>query len=182
MEADRPDHSDLLGARNGDTAAGRALMERHGRSMVRTAWRVLGRYGGSEAEDVVQEAFVAALTTDALPSGDVGAWLRAITVRKGLDWLRKNQRLAEQSLPEPDEAGPEPVAPGSSEDRADVLALRQALGELPAKDRAILLLADVEGRSMAEIAEILGSTRVAVKLRASRARRKLAGMLRGTTT
>jgi RNA polymerase sigma-70 factor (ECF subfamily) len=178
MQADRSDLDDLLGARDGDATAGRALMERHGLSMVRAAWRVLGRYGGTEAEDVVQEAFVAGLTTDALPTGDVGAWLRAITVRKGLDWLRKHQRLAEQALPEPGDAGPEPIAPGSAEDRADLLAMRRALAQLSAQDRAVLLLADVEGRSMAEVAEALGSTRVAVKLRASRARRKLAGMLR----
>jgi RNA polymerase sigma-70 factor (ECF subfamily) len=144
--------------------------------MVRTAWRVLGRYGGTEAEDVVQEAFVAALTTDALPTGDVGAWLRAITVRKGLDWLRVQQRRAEQALPDPGE-GVEPHT-ASSEDPADVLALRAALAALPPTDRAVLLLADIEGHSMAEVAEILDSTRVAVNLRASRARRKLARQLK----
>src|SRR5882672_6327292 len=84
----RSDLDELLAAREGDHAAGRSLVARHGPSMVRTARRVLGRYGTGEEEDVVQEAFVAALTTASLPTGDVGAWLRAITARKALDSLR----------------------------------------------------------------------------------------------
>ena len=68
--------------------------------MVRTAWRVLGSYGDREADDVVQEAFIAALTTPALPAGDVGAWLRAIVARKALDSLRRVRRREEQPWPE----------------------------------------------------------------------------------
>ena len=50
------------------------------------------------------------LTTSALPTGDVGAWLRAITARKALDWLRQDARRRERSLPEPGE--------GAAPDRA----------------------------------------------------------------
>jgi RNA polymerase sigma-70 factor (ECF subfamily) len=146
--------------------------------MVRTAWSVLGRYGGSEAEDVVQEAFIAALTTPALPTGDVGAWLRAITVRKALDWMRRTRRRGEQSLSEVASTGPEPAAAGSPDGALDVLTVRNGLSRLSASDRAVLTLVDLEGRSMAEAAETLGLTRVAVRLRASRARRKLARLLR----
>ena len=145
--------------------------------MLRAAWSVLGRYGGTEADDVVQEALVAALTTQALPHGDVGAWLRSITVRKALDWLRQTGRRGEQPLPDPAEGGLEPQAAGTPEARLDVLTLRKGLAQLSAIDRAVLVLADLEGRSMAEVAQALGSTRVAVKLRASRARRKLARIL-----
>lgn len=172
------DLDDLLRAREGDAEAGRAIWERHGPSMVRTAWRVLGRYGNADAEDVVQESFVAALTTNALPEGDVGAWLRAITVRKGLDWLRRSTRRGEQALPDDLDDGPGAMAAEDAGDPVEALALRRELARLNPVDRAVLLLADVEGRSMAEVAEILGSTRVAVKLRASRARRRLARTLR----
>jgi RNA polymerase sigma-70 factor (ECF subfamily) len=167
----------LLAARDGDHEAGRRLIERHGASMLRTAWSVLGRYGGTEADDVVQEALVAALTTSALPSGDVGAWLRSIAVRKALDWLRQSKRRAEQPFPEPGQGAPEPRAGGNPEAGIDRLTLRKGLAQLSALDRAVLVLADLEGRSMAEVAQIVGSTRVAVKLRASRARRKLARFL-----
>ncbi len=58
----------LLAARDGDHDAGRRMIARHGPSMQRTAWRVLGRFGGNDADDVVQEALISALTTPALPS------------------------------------------------------------------------------------------------------------------
>lgn len=165
----------LLAAREGNHEAGRALMAAYAPSMLKTAWRVLGRYGGSEAEDVVQEAFLAALTTPALPEGDVGAWMRAIAARKALDHFRSTRRRAEQQLGATE-------APGTTQDetaaRDDVLAVREALARLSAKDRALLVLVDLEGHSLAEAAEILGSTHVAVRLRAVRARRKLAALLR----
>jgi RNA polymerase sigma-70 factor (ECF subfamily) len=168
----------LLAAREGEHEAGRILMSRHGPSMVRTAWRVLGRYGGTEAEDVVQEAFLAALTTDALPHGDVGAWLRSIAARKALDSMRRTGRRQEQALPEEQEGETELAAGESPEQaRLDVMTVRRGLALLSASDRAVLTLVDLEGFSMAEAARMLGLTRVAIKLRAVRARRKLAKAL-----
>jgi len=151
--------------------------------MLRTAWRVLGRYRGPEAEDVVQDAFVAALTTRALPTtGGVGGWLRSITVRKALDSLRGSTRRSEQPFPDAADSELDLSHADSAERRLEIIRLRRALSELTPLDRAVLILADVEGRSMAEVAEVLGSTRVAVKLRASRARRRLARSLKGSDT
>jgi RNA polymerase sigma-70 factor (ECF subfamily) len=173
------DSDDLLAAREGDQRAACRLVEGHGKSMVRTAWRVLGSHGTREADDVVQEAFIAALTTRALPTGDLGAWLRAITARKALDALRRTGRRAEDPLPEADGEGRQLEAPDELGGRLDVLTVREALRTLSPKDRAVLTLVDLEGRSMAETAAALGLTRVATKLRASRARKKLARLLRG---
>ena len=173
----KSDLDELLAARDGDQRAGEALVRKHGRSMVRTAWRVLGRYGGTEADDVVQEAFIAALTTGALPEGDVGAWLRSIAARKALDAMRRTGRRKEDALPDPEE-GHELSAGVDLEGRLDVMTIRHGLAQLSAKDRAVLTLADLEGYSMAEVARALGSTEVAIKLRASRARRKLAKLLK----
>ena len=64
------------------------------------------------------------------------------------------------------------------EGRMDVLTLRKAVATLSASDRAVLTLVDLEGWPLKEAAGILGLTYVAVKLPASRARRKLAGVLR----
>lgn len=185
MEQSSPEASDrldrdvdeLLAARDGNHQAGRYLMARHGPSMMRTAWSVLGRYGGTEAEDVIQEAFISALTTPALPTGDVGAWLRAITVRKALDWLRRARRRGEQSWGEVTESGFEPATGDDADGTLDLLTLRRGLAQLSPTDRAVLTLVDLEGLSMAEAAQALGLTRVAAKLRASRARRKLARLL-----
>ena len=59
-----------------------------------------------------------------------------------------------------------------------VIALRTALAQLAPTERAVLTLVDLEGRSMAEAASALGLTRVAIRLRAVRARRKLARLIR----
>jgi RNA polymerase sigma-70 factor (ECF subfamily) len=172
------DREDLLAARGGDEEAARRIVALHGQSMMRTAWRVLGSYGGRDADDVVQDAFIAALTTDALPSGDVGAWLRAISARKALDELRRKGRRVEQPLPENEGEGPQPEAPDDLGGHLDVLTVRRALATLSPIDRAVLTLVDLEGWAMAEAAKMLGLTYVAIKLRASRARRKLAGVIR----
>jgi RNA polymerase sigma-70 factor (ECF subfamily) len=171
------DPGDLRAARDGDQDAAARLVARHAAAMVRTARRVLGRYLDGEGDDVVQEAFIAALTTPALPAGDVGAWLRAITARKALDSLRSAARRPAVGLPDPSVV----AAGGGAEDsgtRIEVLALRQALARLSPADRAVLTLVDLEGASMAEAAAALGVTYVAVRLRAVRARRKLARLLR----
>ena len=164
------DRHALAAARGGSDEAGRRLMADHGPAMLRVAWHVLGRYGGDDAEDVVQEAFIAALTTEALPHGDLGAWLRAITVRKALDAVRSARRRLERPLPEPASA----ESPAAA---LDTLAVRQALSRLSASDRAVLVLVDLLGFSMAEAAASLGTTNVGTRLRAVRARRKLAAML-----
>lgn len=166
------DRQALASARDGVDQAARTLMAEHGPSMLRVAWHVLGRYGGHDAEDVVQEAFIAALTTDALPRGNVGAWLRAIAVRKALDVMRGRGRRAEDPLPDPDTSG------GESNITVETLAVREALARLSPTDRAVLVLVDVLGYSMEEAAAALGTTNVGTRLRAVRARRKLATMLR----
>jgi RNA polymerase sigma-70 factor (ECF subfamily) len=171
------DRDVLASARSGSEEAGRRLMTAYGPSMLRAAWHVLGRYGGDDAEDVVQEAFIAALTTQALPHGDVGAWLRAIATRKALDAARAVQRRAERPLPDPGAGDGEPVAAGTPAATIETLAVREALARLTPSDRAVLVLVDLEGFSMAEAAATLGTTNVGTRLRAHRARRKLAAML-----
>jgi RNA polymerase sigma-70 factor (ECF subfamily) len=176
--SDVDEAGELLAARDGDERAARGLVTRHGESMMRTAWRVLGRYGGRDADDVVQEAFIAALTTDALPTGNVGAWLRAIAARKALDELRRKGRRAEDAIPETEEGGTPLVADDRIEGRLDVLTVRAGLAALSPSDRALLTLVDLEGWPLRDAATMLGLTHVAVKLRASRARKKLARVLR----
>ena len=139
--------------------------------MLATARHVLGRAGREEAEDAVQDALIAAWSTEALPFGDVGAWLRAIAVRKALDGRRRSRRLAEESLPEEER--------GAAADPASRLALERAFAALSAPDRAVLTLVEVEGFSMAEAARSLGTTTMAVKWRAVRARRRLRVLLSG---
>src|SRR5262245_24407539 len=176
---DPDDLETLLAARAGDTTAGSALVARHGASMMRTAWNVTGRYGSPDMEDIVQEAFIAALTTSALPTGDVGSWLRAITARKAIDALRQSVRRRERELPEPGGPEPEPASTDRSETPLATIVVQRALAALSPLDRAVLTLVDLEGFSMAEAARTIGSTVVAVKWRAVRARRRLRAVIEG---
>lgn len=144
--------------------------------MLKTAWRVLGRYGGHEAEDAVQDAWIAAWSTDARPTGDVGAWLRTIAARKALDRTRSRARRGETSYDGGEPATPEGAGRQAHHPEstwADREAVRRALATLTPLDRAVLLLIDVEGRTAAEAAEALGVTRLAAKFRTQRARKKL---------
>ena len=69
----------------------------------------------------------------------------------------------------------EPAAPGTDHDTA--LVVRAALAELPAEQRAALVLVDVQGYSVAEVAQILGVAEGTIKSRCSRGRARLAVML-----
>lgn len=57
-------------------------------------------------------------------------------------------------------------------------AVRAALAALPEESRALIVLAEYEERSHAEIAELLGVTAKAVETRLARVRARLRGMLR----
>jgi len=69
----------------------------------------------------------------------------------------------------------DPQAP--SVDPTAALEVQRLLGNLPPADRFVLLMLDGEGWSVAEIAERLGWSRVNVKVRAHRARKKLRRLL-----
>ncbi len=109
----------------------------------------------SEAEDVVQEAFVR-LTGDAVlerPDSEVTAWLRRTSLNlafnRARDVSRWRARTERAELPEPTDPAVEAVR---SDERAGV---RVVLDQLPEKQRSCLLLRHA-GYSYAEIAETLG--------------------------
>jgi RNA polymerase sigma-70 factor (ECF subfamily) len=139
-----------------------------------------------EADDVVQDVFVAAY--QALPRfrGDasVTTWLTTIAVnrcrtlarrrRLRLDWLRKlaagAARPTERSL-------------ASQDPECDETAqrVRAAVGKLPQKYREVIVLRYLEELPVAEVAQVLRISRGAVDVRLTRARAKLAPLLRELT-
>lgn len=134
-------------------------------------WRRFAAVVGSldvEPDDLVQEALARALARGSLVDLDhPGAYIcRAITN------LASNRR---RSLRRRDRAVSklnvdQTHTPHYPSDLADLEALRPL-------ERAVLFLADVEGRSFGEISQLLGGSEVSHRLRASRARRKLADLL-----
>lgn len=123
------------------------------------------------AEDLVQETFMRAWKAlDSLrdPRAARG-WLVTILRREHARRF-EGSRGGAMKL---DDLDPERFAAFADADRADVLALRRALAELPADDREPLLLQVLGGYSCEEIGDMLGFTTGAVMTRLSRTRHKL---------
>jgi RNA polymerase sigma-70 factor (ECF subfamily) len=132
------------------------------------------RVAGSEsaADDVLQESYIRLLNAPAVPKSQRKAYLYRVATNLVLDHHRavSRQRRWWQWWPVPQEA---------VENSADLAAdLGRLFAHLPAKDRALLWLAYVEGAEHREIAEILHVGEKSVKVLLHRARRKMEEILR----
>jgi RNA polymerase sigma-70 factor (ECF subfamily) len=166
-----------------DRRALEQLYERHAGTALAIAKRLVGRI--SEAEDVVQEAFVEiwrrADHYDAR-RGTGEAWIFGIVRNRAIDKLRhrtvvlrvvgdagREQLAREQATVTPLE---------EASQRQARLAVVQALQDLPAEQRASLELAYYEGLSHSEIAQRTGEPLGTVKTRIRSAMEKLSKLLR----
>ncbi|MBQ1012439.1 RNA polymerase sigma factor SigM [Micromonospora sp. M51] len=166
----------------GDRDAFAELFHRHRDRLWAVALRTLG--DREEAADALQDALLSAHRAAARFRGDsaVTTWLHRIVVNACLDRIRRRQ--AHPTVPLPDgnrsEDGSgtgrlEPAAPATDHDT--VLVVREALAALPVEQRAALVLVDVQGYPVAEVARILGVAEGTVKSRCARGRARLAVLL-----
>jgi RNA polymerase sigma-70 factor (ECF subfamily) len=164
---DHPSISLVEAARGGDREAFASLVAEHWARMVRFARTVVGEL---EAEDAVQEAFIASWR--GLPrltrAEAFGSWLARIVFRRCLRLARR--RLATVSL----EAAPEEC---TSSDPVSAVAVEEILARLAPRQRAVLHLTVVEGMSDTEIAGLLGITAAGVRSHRRRARESVARLL-----
>lgn len=150
-------------------------------ALVRSVCRSLLR-DRSEAEDAVQQTFLSAqraLVNGSSPR-DEAAWLATIARHECLARVRARMR---EPLPLPLELELEEGDAGSDAHTAAVrrheaVELREALAELPAQQRAAILLREVRGLSYQEVASSLSVTTAAVESLLFRARRSLQTRLR----
>ncbi len=176
-------------AAGGDPAAFDVLVRRWKNRVFRLALRFFRR--PEDAEDVAQEVFLKLYRTAATYRSDAPFehWLLRIATNACLDRLRERRRRPEtvlSAIASDEGAWLDRALSGASllaqqAETAKGLAA-ELLATLPAKDRTVLVLLDLEGLSAAEVAAATGSTRAAVKVRAMRARRtlrRLAGRLPG---
>ncbi len=167
----------------GEERAFEVLVHRHGPLVFRI---IRGILPGAEVEDVAQEVFVKAYRSlGQLRSGfSVGPWLARLSTTVCYDYLRGRQRRKEATFTELSrEEGKglamalgEVVDPPTlrEEDRPVSRDLAEKLlSRLSPKDRAALLLRELEGFSMADLARALGCSELAARLRLFRARRTL---------
>ena len=168
--------------RGGATDEFAELVRRH-QSRV---FAVLHRYerDAQRLEDLAQETFVKAWR--ALEQFDGRApfehWLSRIAVRTALDHLRKRQRVRnEVGFDELGEGALDWLQTDGGEAELQAGAARElldlAMRELAPADRLVITLQEIEGRSVKEIAGLMGISGVAVRVRALRARARLKGAL-----
>lgn len=126
----------------------------------------------ARAEDLVQQTMlhIHRARTRFIPGAEVTPWAFAIARRLLLDGLRRAKREVAPSEEDPDSA----QASGDAADdmvQARELAARitLVLAKLPESQRVAFELLKQEGLTVAEAAEVLGTTAAAVKLRAHRA-------------
>ena len=173
------DDAELLARiRNGALDDFREIVQRH----QARVFAILHRYerDAHQVEDLAQETFLKAWR--ALEQFDGRApfehWLSRIAVRTALDHLRREKRRQNEiSL---SDLGDDALEWLRCDDERSELDARQAaelldlaLRELSPAERVVITLQELEGRSVKEICAIMGSSSVAVRVRALRARAKL---------
>jgi RNA polymerase sigma-70 factor (ECF subfamily) len=182
--ADQPRDNDddaALAARfvRGAPGAFEAVVDRHHGRIHRLASRLLGWAG--DADDVVQDVFLAALKNAGRFRGDAGlrTWLTTITLNKCRSHRRgiiARLRLAARF----GSSGPQREAPPADLPAADADAftrVRSALASLSPREREVIVLHYLEQTSVEQIAAMLGATRGAVEVRLHRARARLRAVL-----
>ncbi|HEX6872608.1 MAG TPA: RNA polymerase sigma factor SigM [Micromonosporaceae bacterium] len=162
---------------DGDRDAFAQLVRRHRDRLWAVALRTLG--DREEAADAVQDALISAYRSADRFRGDsaVTTWLHRIVVNACLDRIRRRQNRPTVPLPESEDVS---WAAGSAEARYDsdtAMTVWAALNQLPDEQRISLVLLDMEGYSVAEIASILGVAEGTVKSRCARGRARLAVLL-----
>ncbi|HMV83861.1 MAG TPA: RNA polymerase sigma factor [Blastocatellia bacterium] len=172
---------DLLVSRacKGDLTAFDQIITAHQQKVIGVAWRMLGNQ--DDARDAAQETFLRVYKHlhKFDPAQEFSAWLYRIAVNVCHDLARKRSRGNPVSLEEEMEAGnfAEPVSPHNTERSAMCAQERRmvarALATLPEKQRAAIILRDLEGLPTEEVARILGSTPTTVRSQISVARTKI---------
>lgn len=155
--------------RDGDRRRFDELFEAHSRDVVAyCGWRAAS---ASDAEDAAADVFLTAWRRlDSVPDGDAArVWLYA-TARRVIANQRRSRRRRtglEERL-----AHEAAVAPPPERLNREAAFVHEALHRLGARDREVLLLAEWEGLSPAEIGAVLGCLAVTARGRLHRARRR----------
>ena len=133
----------------------------------------------ADAEDVVQDAYVHALTgADQCRGGDPRAWLLSI-VRNGCYSSHRRQRVRQATDFDETVHGEDLVTPSPEQvtiDRETSRRVRYAIETLAPEFREVIVLREFEGLSYKQIAEVVAAPVGTVMSRLSRARGQLAAV------
>ena len=167
-------------AANGDKAAFEQVMIHSEQRVMAMTWRMLGNE--ADARDASQEVFLRVYKYLGRFRGDQDffAWLYGITVNVCRDFLRKRRNHSSRFVSFGESAG---VAYEVADEHigAEHMLIQtqqreliaKAIGTLPFKERASIVLRDVEGLSTEEVARIMKSSATTVRSQISSARKKI---------
>jgi RNA polymerase sigma-70 factor (ECF subfamily) len=175
------DEAELIGAaRSGDRQAFDELVRRTFVDTYTLARRLTGNE--EDARDVAQDAYLRAWKGIGKFRGDAAfsTWMYRITANAASTLVHKRRRQRAEPFDddfEPVDRHAEEQVSRQAESAEALDRIGQALDELPAKLRSVVVLKDVYDMSHEAIAEELGITVSAAKVRLHRARRKLRDVL-----
>jgi RNA polymerase sigma-70 factor, ECF subfamily len=157
---------------SGELAAFERIMSQNERRVLRVALRLLNN--PQDAQDASQEVFLRLYKHlgNLDEAHGYEPWLYRVTVNVCRDMARGRRRsVGLEALPEPPARGPDAYQDAERAQQLEIM--RCGLSCLGEKERAALVLRDVEGLSTREVAGILGSSEKTVRSQISTARVKL---------
>jgi len=158
----------------GEPAATRELFRRHRARVHACLFRVLG--SNRDMDDLLQEAFLQVFQSlrGWRAEASLATWVDRVSVRVAYRYLSQRGRRV-QTDPMSDEDIPDTEIPGARRQlaRDGVRRLYAVLDELGAASRLAFTLHEIDGRSISDVAELVGSSVTATKLRVWRARKKV---------
>ena len=166
---------DVQAAESGGMAYFEELYERYATDVLRVCYFYLG--DRQKAEDVCQDVFVRLITTSPqLQEGREKAWLLKVALNRCRDlwrgaWLKRVVlgSPAFELVPAPDEI----------DSLAEKQEIMQAINQLPATFKEVILLHYYQGYGISEIAEMMELPEGTISSRLSRGRKKLESILKG---
>ncbi len=167
-------------ARSGSAEAFNEIVRRKRRRVLGTVYHLLG--DPADVEDVGQDVFVRMFRSLAqLRSPEVfESWLYRLTVNTVYDHLRKRRRrietpfstLHEEQLHHLDATVSSRLFDREEQSKENRELLGRLLDDIPAGDRSLLLLKEMEGLSLNELEQVYGVRANALKVRLFRARKR----------
>jgi RNA polymerase sigma-70 factor (ECF subfamily) len=181
VTAQDSDESLMAAYRAGDQAAFRELFRRWAPRLQRLLQRDVAR--AEDASDLVQQTFLQLhrARNEFRADAKLRPWLYTIALNLKRQYYRRLGRRPETSIE--DTTTEAAAADRDAEARLDDARVRVALGALPEAQRDVILLHWFEGLAMGEVADIVGASVSAVKVRAHRGYARLRELLveRGVT-
>ena len=158
---------------DGEQAAARELFRAHQGRVHATLFRVLG--ANRDMDDLMQETFIQVFRSLKGFRGEarLATWIDRIAARVAYRYLAHKKGQALSVSLEDEVAGPGIEPADRMLAREGVRRFYGALGELSPAARIAFTLHEVDGRSVAEVAELVGTSVTTAKLRIWRARRAL---------